>query len=208
MMGDRERFEQLLPFYVNRTLPPDDVAFVEQWLATDAKAQEDLAFVTHLQRAAHGMLALEPDAQKLNRFLDKLERAQASAVLESTPDVPVPAFQTLKGWWLGLAGLAVAATVATLVLVPGLAPTGALHADQLDGRADIELVLAQSVTPDHEAVVAHLQRFNGQIVAQSEQDGRHRITVDLQNRAADQHELIAALEDAGHLEGFTILASR
>lgn len=207
MTDDRERFEQILPFYVNGTLPPDDVAFVEQWLATDAKAQEELAFVVGLQRAAHGLLAVEPDTERLNRFLGKLEKIQPPAA-EFAKELVRPAFQSLKGWWLGLAGLAVAATAATLVLTPGLAPTGVLHSDQLDGRPDVELVLAENITPNHEVVLGHLQRFNARIVAQSEQDGRHRIAVDLQNRAADQHELIVALQDAGHLEAFTILASR
>ena len=209
MTPDRERFEGLLPFYLNGTLGEQDVAFVEQFLNSDSKAQDSLQFARHLQDAIRECANDQPDSEQVARFLRKFNhRQQSKTVAPASGGAAQQAFVKLKGWWLGLVGVAVAAGAAVLVLTPSLAPTGALHGDRLDGRPDLELILAQNITPSHEEVLAHLQRFNGRIVAQFEQDGHHRIVIDLQNRAADQHDLIVALQDAGHLEGFTVLASR
>lgn len=215
MTPEQKRFEELLPFYANGTLPPADMAFMQDYLARNASANKALSFVRHIQKTVQHGSYEQPPAASVERFLNKW--TQTSELLQSS-DKPKPVTERVtrepstgerfRAWWIGLAGLGVAAMAVTVLLLPGLATVGVLHSDGLDGKPDLELVLAQNISPDHEIVRAHLKRFNGQIVERSEQDGLHRVSVDLQNRAADQHELIAALQNDGQLKSYTLLATR
>ncbi|MCD8503860.1 MAG: hypothetical protein LRY61_11635 [Burkholderiaceae bacterium] len=215
MTPQQKRFERLVPFYVNGTLEGDDLAFMQDYLAHHPNAERALALTKHIQQTVQTLVQEQPQAATVDRFLNKWAQTQTDPQNVRLPKAAThaathtsSAMDELSGWWIGLAGLGVATMAATLMLMPGFAPLGALHLDGLDGRPDLEVVLAQNISPDHETVIAHLKRFNGQIVAQSEQDGYHRISIDLQNRAADQHELIAVLQSDGHLQSYTLLASR
>lgn len=213
MTPQQKRFERLLPFYVNGTLERDDLAFMQDYLVRHEGAARALALTRHIQQTVQSMAHEQPQASAVERFITKWAQAsQQSRPLAKPATDPVARGPSMgakfNAWWIGLVGLGVAAMVATVLLLPGVTTVGALHVDGLDGRPDLEVVLAQNISPDHQAVIAHLKRFNGQIVAQSEQDGYHRISIDLQNRAADQHELIAVLQSDGHLQSYTLLASR
>lgn len=216
MTPQQMRFESLLPFYVNRTLQPDDLAFMQDYLARQPYADRALALTKHIRQTVQTMVREQPQAVTVERFLDKWAETRADSKTGTMPKKAAACsasrrsstMDKLCGWWIGLAGLSVAALTATLVLVPGLTTHGALHVDGLDGQPDLEIVLAQNIKPSHDSVAAHLERFNGVIVAQSEQDGYHRISVDLQKRAADQHALISALQSDGCLQSYTLLASR
>lgn len=216
MTPQQMRFESLLPFYVNGTLPPDDLAFMQDYLARQPNADQALALTKHIQQTVQTMVHEQPQAATVERFLDKWAVTRTDSKTGTTPKKPAACLASrrsstmdkLGGWWVGLAGLSAVAITATLVLMPGFMTLGALHLDGLDGKPDLEIVLTQNITPSHESVAAHLERFNGLIVAQSKQDGYHRISVDLQNRAADQHALIVALQSDGHLQSYTLLASR
>lgn len=215
MTPQQERFENLLPFYVNGTLEGGELAFMQDYVARHPHAERALALTKHIQQTVQTLGQEQPQPAVVESFLNKWAQTQTDAQTVPLPKAAIrtathtsSAMDKLRGWWIGLAGLGVAAIAATLVLMPGFAVLGALHLDDLDGKPDLEVVLSQNISLEHEAVIAHLKRFNGQIVAQSEQDGYHRISIDLQNRAADQHELIAALQSDGYLQSYILLASR
>ena len=213
MTPERERFEELLPFYVNGTLEGDDLVFVKRYLETDQQAQQSLAITTGLKEMVGGLAAQEPNSQQLESFLNKWQQRQSARVSAGVPTAARatgnrPSDGGLKGWWLAFVGVGAAALVATMVAMPGLLPKGLLHLDQLDGQADLTLVLSPNLTPDDEVVVAHLERFGAQVVAYNEQEGGHRISVDLQNRAANQHAVIEAMQSAGHLQDYALVAER
>lgn len=208
MMSDRERFEHLLPFYVNATLSVADKRFVESYLAEHEHARASLALTLHIEQTIQGLAHRDPDDERVRRFLDKLALEQASLNDRVSAREQLPFSSGRQKWWLVLAGFGGAALASMLLLLPGLFPGSALHWDQLDGRPDVQLTLAENLTPSDPVVVAYLEQHNAQILEQTEVDGRYRIVVDLKSRAHDQHPLIQAMRDQGHLESYTLLAVR
>lgn len=203
MSNERQRLEELLPFYLNGSLADADRLFVQDALRRDPEAVNSLAFSEHMQQAVKALAPEQaPDPARINRLLARFSEAK--------PPVKTPPLRDswFRGWVMALGGMGVAAVTATLVLGVSPLPPGLLHGDGLDGQADVRLSLAEGIDPDHEIVVAQLQNHNGVIVSQSQQDGRYVIEVDLQRRAASQHNLIQSLQASGHIDGYTLLASR
>jgi predicted nucleic acid-binding protein len=207
MTLDRERFELLLPFYVNGTLSAEDKAFVDAYLAEHEQARESLAWTSSIQQTVQCVANSPPDEQRVAQFLLKLTADQAT--VNQSPKaqhLQLPSVRR-QGWWF-LTGMAMAALAASLVLTPGLFPAGVLHWDQLDGRPDLQLTLADNLKPSDPLVVAYLEQHGAQVLEQTEADGHYLIKIDLKNRAHDQHRLIRAMIDQGQLESYTLLASR
>lgn len=208
MTADRERFEHLVPFYVNGTLSGADKAFVDAYLDKHEHARQSLTWTTNVQQTIQTLADPQPDDQRLARFLEKAAATSVTST-EYAPMNNTPCAQArLKGWGWVLTGLGVAAMAATLVIAPTLVPSGSLHWDQLDGRPDVQLTLAKNLNPSDPLVEAYLAKHDGQIVGQTLADGHHQIEVDLKNRAQDQHRLIQDMTDQGHLESYTLLATR
>lgn len=209
MTPERIRFEELLPFYASDTLSADDKAFVERFLTDNPQAQASMLFASGLKQAASTLVLEQPTSKREERFMLKLAQQKTLRLVRTEPN-EVSAARTglIRGWWFGITGLGMAGIAATLLLMPGLLKTGILHMDQLDGRPDVVLTLADNVIPSQEAFLENLAQFHAEIVQQTEEDGHYRVLVDLQNRSADQHRLIDAMLTSGQLQDYTVLAAR
>ena len=217
MTNDQQRFEQLLPFYVNGTLTEQEREFVSAYLAKHNHARQSLTWTSSIQRTIQDLGSVAPDDQRVNRFLQKLAEQQQPKHTQQKNQSSVPSFLGLAGarengsrrdWWLVIMGFGFAGLATLLVLMPGLFQNSVLHWDQLDGRADIRVTLAENVKPSDPVVIASLQRYNAMVLEQKEVDGRYELLVDLKRRSHDQHPLIQAMRDDGHLESYTLLAAR
>jgi len=208
MMTDRQRFEVLMPFYVNGTLSAADKAFVQAYLAKHDQAQASLGWTSNIQQAIKDLTSEQPDEKRVSRFLDKVAGQQTGVVINPVSKHQPDPTGGLKVWWLALTGLGSAVLAATLVLIPGFFPTGVLHWDQLDGRPDVQLTLADNVSPSDPQFLASLEQHGCQVLGQTQADGHYQLLVDLKNRAHNQHALIKTLKDQGQLESYTLLASR
>ena len=73
-LSRRDELEALLPFYLNGTLAGDDLAAVEQWLASDTAAITALGEAeAEFSGAAAANEAIRPPADALSHFARALE---------------------------------------------------------------------------------------------------------------------------------------
>jgi len=207
---EQKRFEHLLPFYLNRTLADDDQAFVENYLSLNPEANASLAFTRHLRNTVLDLAEDEPQEQRIKIMVQRWSAAKGLVTDNATANSNKP--NAGRGWHFGIfvafTAMGAAAFGAALLLSVNPTQLGLLHIDGHDGRADLEFVLTSGITPDHEIVLAHLEKYNAVILRRTEQDGRHRISIDLQSRAKHQHVLIESLLASGHLHAYTLLAER
>ena len=141
------------------------------------------------------------------------ERRSARPATPATPATRLRMKQRLirrsgfATWWPALFG---AGFVTAALMLASISPftNVMLHHDDWNGNPDIELVLAQGVTPEHETVLAHLDSYQGKILNHRLEDDRYRVSVDLRNRSLNQRPLIDALKADGHLEDYVLLANR
>lgn len=200
---ERQRLEELLPFYLNNTLSDSDRMFVQDVLRRQPGLSNSVFFNECVQRGIKALGSEQvPDPARINRLIARWNESSQSR----------RSAQVRDSWFsrllLAIPSMGVAAVAASLVVGVGALPLGILHGDTWDGMADLRLSLASGIDPDHEVVLANLERHDGVIVNQSQQDGRYLIYVDLRNRAASQHNLIRSLQASGHIDGYTLLASR
>ena len=112
-MSRRDELEALLPFYLNGTLDGEDLAAVEDWLASDPQAMASLAEVeAEFSSTAAANQAIRPPADALSHFSRALDAEAGRA--RHTPSV-------LGRLWAGFmaipATVAWAAATAAVVLV-------------------------------------------------------------------------------------------
>lgn len=202
MDEQRERFEALLPFYQNGTLTPEEQAWVQAYLRDQPAVAASMQFAQHLQATVRDVVEpnLQPTAVQVQRMLQRVDQARLAAAPRVT--------RWWHEWVVGFAGMGMAATAVVLILTVSPLSLGVLHMDELDGRPDLELVLAPGVSPDHETVVAQLQKHEGVIVGHTQVDGHYRLAVDLPRRSGRQHALVQDMQASGHLHDYTLLASQ
>jgi len=209
---EQKRFEHLLPFYLNRSLADDDQVFVEHYLSLNPEANASIAFTRHLRNTLRDLAEGEPQEQRIANMVQRWSAAKGLVTDDATDTANSEKPPTGRRWHLGIfaafTAMGAAAIGAALVLSVNPMQLGFLHNDGHDGQADLELVLALGFTPDHEIIFAHLEKHNAVIVSRIEQDGRHRISIDLQRRAEHQYALIETLQAGGHLDDYALLASR
>jgi|GEM_PF-5749242 len=198
----RERFDLLLPFYLNGTLEPDEQQWMQQYVQAHPEVEHALRFAQQLQRVVVTEGQTEQPAQhRVDRLLARTWAQQSG---ESDTGVAQPAS---VGWsWL----MPFVAGMAVVVLVWGVqgVPTGSLHTDTLDGRADIRVALAPGVEANDPALLEQLQAFNSEVVGHEQIDGHNMVEIDLSRRAEQQHALIEALTASGQIDGHVLLASQ
>lgn len=202
MSDERQRFEMLVPFYLNGTLSQQDLRFVQTYLRDHPQAQQSLAFAQHLQQTVRQttLISMQPTDEQVHRMMRRASKAH-----------PGGASVFRDGWRnlvIAFSGVGLVAIAASLVLSVTPLSLGSLHVDSLNGMPDLELVLSADIGPGHEAIIAHLQKYDGVVISHTAVDGLHRVAVDLKNRAAHQEALIQDLQASGYLEGYTLLASR
>lgn len=111
-----ERVEQLLPWYVNATLPADERAMVDAHLAECAECRAELASERSLAAGIAG-LSIETE-QGWAAFEKRLDAAPIPARLR-----PVPLWRRQVGIGWMAAPLAAAAAVVLAISLPGQVPT-------------------------------------------------------------------------------------
>lgn len=176
---DSEQLREQLPWAVNGTLTPAEQAEVDAWLARDAEAAEEFAF---LQRLAAEVKADTPDTIVSEFGWERLKRqlhTPAAAVATTSAALERP-----FNWWRGM-GIAAMLVVAVQVgwvwqlqrdnaglqyqLMSGAAPASA------EQQWHFRLMLAPDATVQD--LVALLQLTSGSIVAGPSALGLFDITV-------------------------------
>jgi hypothetical protein len=84
----REKFLQLLPFYVNQTLSADERAFIEQTLREQPKLQAEVDFAKALQRTVLQDAAQAPAEIGLDRLLAQIQADQGNHAAKKSTEVP------------------------------------------------------------------------------------------------------------------------
>ncbi|HEY7804842.1 MAG TPA: hypothetical protein VIC30_10480 [Orrella sp.] len=198
----RERFDLLLPFYLNGTLEPDEQQRMYQYVQTHPEVEHALKFAEQLQRVvvADGQTA-QPTQYRVDRLLARTWPQQYGA-----PDGGVVQPASFGWSWL----MPFVSGMAVVLLVWGFqgVPTGSLHTDMLDGRADIRVALVPGVKANDPALLEQLQAFNSEVVGHEQIDGRNMVEIDLSRRSQQQHALIEALTASGQIDGHVLLASQ
>jgi hypothetical protein len=86
--AERQRFAQLLPFYVNQTISAPERVWIEAYLRNHPEAQHQLQFERLLHETTLQTASSVPEAQRLAKLLDALHQHR-----------PKPAWYTR---WLGI----------------------------------------------------------------------------------------------------------
>ena len=69
--NDQQRFSELLPFYVNDTLTPDERTWMEVFLAHHPDLKNEKRFVEHLAKLTQETASPTPESERLERFLNQ-----------------------------------------------------------------------------------------------------------------------------------------
>ena len=164
-MSRRDELEALLPFYLNGTLDGQDLAAVEEWLASDPAAMAALEEAeAEFSGAAAANDAIRPPADALSRFSKALD---AEAGSESWP-ARVAAPSALARLWSGFMAIpasfawAAAAAAVALVLVQAvMEPGGRGGTIEIAGSGQADLPFAL-VTFKPDARIADVSAFLAQ----------------------------------------------
>ena len=108
---DRQRFSELLPFYVNSTLSAHDHDWMTRYLAAHPDAAKELEFVSMLRETTRGMASKVPEPERLERLMGdwKPTRPAASMLqkamhwLQGRVRIPAPAMVLASVVMLGQA---------------------------------------------------------------------------------------------------------
>lgn len=209
MSTERHNFEALLPFYLNGSATAPECDFIETYLRLHPEAKQSLAFGQIIQAAAQATAPKAmPDEQRVQRILDRWRAQRHQTLHLGVAKFGSQPHLTWHHWLSGsiLTGLSAAAT-ATVVFGISLSGEDFMHLDSLDGQADVVLTLQSGVKPNHASIVAALNAVNAAVVAQTQREGFHQISVDLPNRSTQQLALVEMLHKNGHLKQYTLLAS-
>lgn len=85
---DRQRFAELLPFYMNDTLGAEDRAWVETYLQTHPDRYNEKRFVERLAKVSKETMSPVPEPQRLEQFLGKWRESRTKSSLR----------QRIKAW--------------------------------------------------------------------------------------------------------------
>jgi len=96
---DRQRFSELLPFYVNTTLNAQDHEWISAYMAAHSESNQELTFVNFLRDTTRSTESSIPESQRLDRLLRQWKKSQpAPSFLQKTMRwlqervrIPVPA---------------------------------------------------------------------------------------------------------------------
>ena len=208
MIDRKLRFESLLADYLNGLASQEDRVFIEQCLQSDAWARQSLDLSGAIRDGvkAAGPVTM-PDRQQIDRLMQRWAGQQSKGLTISEAPNRLP-WWSRRAWIMPTGSMALAASL--FLVMFGVLPqeVGVLHSDRLDGKPDLELVLAKGLDPEDAAVRERLSQSNAVVLSHRQIDGHHRLIIDLQRQAQTQDALIAGLRDAGHLQSYAVLASQ
>lgn len=89
---DRQRFNELLTFYVNGTLPTEDLQWMDAYMVSHPDTQNELRFVEMLREASRRTASSVPESERLERLISEWKR--------SRPSCRSPSFFQRMATWL------------------------------------------------------------------------------------------------------------
>lgn len=127
----KERFDELLPWYVNGTLATEDREWIDAYVAAEPQARAELGWMQSLQSRLQDSAPAVPDTIGLAKTMSRIRAEQPSS------------FDRLGAWFASLTGsigmrpLAAMATLAVVVVQGGaiLQLLGDAHEREADLRA-------------------------------------------------------------------------
>ncbi len=210
MTPTRERFEALLPAYVNGQLDGADLLFMVSCLRDEPWAQSSLALSSAMKKSVQAHSPLEgPTTVQVAKFLERWSDEQSNGRPQTIPSDQVKKKPLWSlSWRLPVSGMALAASA--LIAVVGLGPQelAVLHPDTLDGQPDISLVLKAGKSVDDPEIQTHLSNAGAVVLSDKVHDGQHHVTLDLNNRSKMQDDLINAMRDGQHLQAYALLGDQ
>lgn len=87
--NDRQRFSELLPFYVNSTLNAQDHEWISAYIATHPESAQELTFMNFLRDTTRNTESSIPESQRLDGLLSEWKQSQ-----------PAPSFLQKSMRWL------------------------------------------------------------------------------------------------------------
>jgi hypothetical protein len=147
-----------------------------------------------------------PTSKQVNRMLDRWSQASQHQIVPPT-NMPAP-----KG--LGamlpmfMSAFVFAATITLVVSFPMTQRMLFLHPDKLDGRADVELVLAPGNNPDDKTFLDFVAKTHCKVLKRADINGRYHLSIDLDGRSKTQQDLIQGMKNSGYLSTYAYLPER
>jgi len=97
--NDRQRFSELLPFYVNSTLNAQDHEWISAYMAAHPESNQELTFVNFLRDTTRSTESSIPESQRLDSLLSHWKQSQPDPSLlqksmrwlKERVRIPVPA---------------------------------------------------------------------------------------------------------------------
>ena len=119
---ERQRFSDLLPFWLNGTLDETDRQWVEDYRRQHPETQAEIAFLTQLQASSQAVSSKVPESRRLKRVLDvwKASRQPPSLLsrlldlMRAPLQIPVAAVAMISALFI----------VQAVLLVSEMGPTG------------------------------------------------------------------------------------
>lgn len=97
--NDRQRFSELLPFYVNGTLNAQDHEWISAYMAAHPESNQELTFFNFLRDTTRSTQSSIPESQRLDQLLKQWKQSQPAPSLlqksmrwlQERVRIPVPA---------------------------------------------------------------------------------------------------------------------
>ena len=160
-MSRRDELEALLPFYLNGTLDGQDIAAIEEWLATDPSAMAALEEAeAEFSGTSAANDAIRPPADALSRFSRALD-AEAGPSRASAPSPLSRLWGQFMAIPASFAWAATAAAVALVLVQAVMEPGGRGGTIEIAGSGQADLPFAL-VTFKPDARIADVSAFLAQ----------------------------------------------
>lgn len=159
-MSRRDEMESLLPFYLNGTLQPEELAEIEAWLASDPDAPAALREAEDEFSATHASNeAIRVPSDALSRFSKALDGVAGPAVATAAPSLAARIWQSFNRIPAGVAWGVAAAAVALLLVQAVVEPGGRGGDFEIAGAGDPADMPFALVTFRPEAAIGEINAF-------------------------------------------------
>lgn len=176
--GDHRRFSEMLPFYVNDTLSPDEHIWMESYLTNHPELENEKRFVEHLAKLTKETASPIPEQVRLDRFLSQWHEKQ-----------PAPSLlQRIRASWQGPIRIPapVLATVAVMViaqsaiigsLVSNSSPEDTFRGERADCIAPPRIRVVFNPDAKHVEIVLLLRKLEMTVQEGPSETGEFWLTV-------------------------------
>ena len=80
-LQERQRFSELLPFWINDTLDEANLRWIEGYRLQHPETQSEIEFLTHLQASSQTMMSKVPEPERLKNLLDEWQFSRRAPFL-------------------------------------------------------------------------------------------------------------------------------